>query len=435
MALSGVVPSDLSRKTFPALVVALPCALWAVHHSLGHEGDIGFFYDWYLAFRQGAGFYGDGPGLNYPIVGVLLVCGPSTLAELVVGHRLDAADFRLVLKATLVAGEVAFVFAAAALAQVLRAPRPRWLALALWALPATWAGGAWFGQTDVWNSALLLTSAWALVRYRRDGRGRDLAIGLVALHTALLSKQLTWFAAPGLGLLALLGLRRHGTPASWALALASPLLWLAPDPWLALPDGDASHLWFVLAHGSTHGELAVASGASVWALFYPGGTLASQVTFAGLSSFAWGWLAWAAAMAAALVRQWRHRLSSRSLVAFAGLGHLAMATLLTGVHERYLAHAIPLLILADACAPLWRRAFGWIVGCLAGAFVLATIHGSFFTGPLALLAHPAPLALTALGWLIVQLVDPNGAGSLVPEDPLPSAPLETHSEAQPTKRA
>lgn len=397
---------DVPKTTFAALAVGLPIAFWAAHHPHGHEGDIGFFYEWYLAFRDGAAFYRDGPGVNYPILGALAVCGPATLVDRLIGSPLDLGGYRLVLKATLVLGEIAFAFAAAALAGALGAKRPRALALVLLALPSTWAVGAWFGQLDGWGSALLLTSAWALVRHHQGGRGRHLAYGLAALHAALLLKQLAWFAAPGLGLLAAAGLRRHGDRRAWAFALSSPVVWLLADPLLTLPDGYHSHLWFVISGGgSDHGRLAIASGASLWALVAPGGTPADAIRFAGLDSFAWGWIAWTAAMGAGLSRVRRAGWSNASLVALAGIGHLAMATLLTGVHERYLAHAIPLLILADANAPAWRRALGGITGALSGAFVLATVDPTPFVGPLVVLAHPELLALTSAGWLVAQLAD------------------------------
>jgi hypothetical protein len=398
------VSDDVPPPVFLVLAVALPAALFGVHHGLGHEGDIAFFHEWYLAFREGPAFYRDGPGLNYPIAGVLFVCGPAWVIEALAGVPLDAGSFRIVLKATLVFGEVGLVFAAAALAHTLGARRPRLLALVLYALPSTWIGGAWFGQTDVLGSALLVGSAAALVRFRREGAGLCLALGLAALHTALLAKQLTWFAAPALAVLAVAGLRAHGTPVRWSLAALSPLVWLAADPFVVLPDGYDSHLWFVLAGGgSAHGDLAVASGASVWALFVRGGTPASEVTVLGVSSFAAGWIAWCAAQIAAVAAVVRERASSASLVWLAGLAHLAMATLLTGVHERYLVHAIPILLLANAGRARWHLALAFTVATVSGVFVLSTLSPEAFGGPLAFLARPEPLALLCIAWLLAEL--------------------------------
>lgn len=405
----------MPRALFVALACTLPLALFAIHRDLGHAGDLSFFHEWYLAFRASDAFYRDGPGLNYPIVGVLIVCGPARIAEVVLGP-LPLRTFVLVHKATLVLGEVALVLSAAWLARVLGSPRPRALALALYLLPSTWAGGAWFGQTDVLGTALLLASAAALVRYRRGGERRWIAVGALALVLALLAKQLTWFAAPGLALLALAGLRAHRDRVAWAIALASTLPMFAADPFLTLPDGHRSHLWLVLSQGSSHGELAVASGASVWSLFAPGGTPASDLRALGVSSFAWGWLLFAVAMAIAIARL-REDASDRAMVALAGIGQLAMATLLTGVHERYLAHAVPLLFLAGE----WhtpRSALGVGVAVLGGAFVLSTLHPHAFSGPLAIFARPEPLALSSLAWLGAWLARPRRERSRSPAGPV-----------------
>ncbi len=45
---------DLPRPIFLGLACALPLALFAIHRELGHAGDLGFFHEWYLAFREGS---------------------------------------------------------------------------------------------------------------------------------------------------------------------------------------------------------------------------------------------------------------------------------------------------------------------------------------------------------------------------------------------
>ena len=81
-----------SLRSREALVVLAPFAWLLVHRHQGHGGDLAFFFDWLAAFRKGADFYAHGPGLNYPIVGVLLVCLPARLVEIVTG-TLDLAGF------------------------------------------------------------------------------------------------------------------------------------------------------------------------------------------------------------------------------------------------------------------------------------------------------------------------------------------------------
>ncbi|MEZ4338004.1 MAG: hypothetical protein R3B82_15395 [Sandaracinaceae bacterium] len=390
---------DLPAHAFVALAVAFPVALWAAHHGLGHEGDIAFFADWYRAFRDGPGFYRDGPGLNYPILGVLVVCGPAWLVERVT--LLDDAGLRFVLKATLVALEALQALAAAGLAGALGARRPRGIGLGLALLPSTLTGGAWFGQIDPATTALLLASAWGLVVFHRRGELRAFALGLLALAAALLTKQLAWLSAPALVGLAGIGLLRHRSGRALALAAATPLLLFAADPLLVLPPGYATHLgWVAFGGGSDHGALAVASGASVWSLFVRGGTLASDVEVAGVSSAVIGGLVFAAVQLAALARAWKHRGRAITWVWLAGIAQLAMATLLTGVHERYFVHAIALLyVVSFASADRLRRMATLTVAAAAGLFVLVTI-----TPPLddTVLGRPEPLALLGLGWLALE---------------------------------
>ncbi|MCU0675323.1 MAG: hypothetical protein MUE69_21330, partial [Myxococcota bacterium] len=147
---------DLPRWAFGVLAL-LPFALLPLHAELGHHGDVVFFDAWCAAVRDGAGFYRDGPGLNYPIVGVGLVCLPEAFGDL------PFETFRIVLKVTLALAETLTIFALAALARGVGARRPHTIALGAWAI-AIAPGGAFFGQVDVWGT-LWMTLAWlALVR-------------------------------------------------------------------------------------------------------------------------------------------------------------------------------------------------------------------------------------------------------------------------------
>lgn len=429
-----MVPSTderLSLRAFVALAVLLPITLAGLLLHHGHAGDIEFFHRWYLAVRQGADFYRDGPGINYPIVGVLLVTGPALLVEPVLGHALTLGEYWVVLKGTLVLGEVALILASARLASSLGHARPRSLAVLLYLLPSSWAGGATFGQIDVWGTLLLVLAAERAIHYRRSGAVDALALGLLAAVLALLTKQLTLFSMPALAALLVLGLRAHARPSHWGLLAIAPLLALSADPFLILPAPYLSHLHFVLAHGSGHGALVVASGASLWSLIAVGGTPSASMVWLGLDAQAWGWLAFTAALglvalrAAQQARQDRAAID-RALIGAAGLSQLAMALLLTGVHERYLTHAIPLLILAEGLASLRRRptagtrlawaraALGVTVAIVSGLFVLSTIEPAIESAPL--VSRPQPTAILALLWAVSLLAPgrtarPAGAGS------------------------
>jgi hypothetical protein len=407
----------LSPRAFAALALALPVLLACAHFGRGHTGDIEFFHRWYLAVKEGAGFYRDGPGINYPIVGVVLVTGPALVLDGLRGHALDLATFTAALKSTLVLGEVALIIAAARLAGALGHPAPRSLAIVLYLLPSTWAGGAYFGQIDVWGTVLLLLCAERAIAYRRTGAAAALTLALGAFMLALLTKQLTLFALPALAALLAVGLRSHARPSHWLLVASSPVLLLAADPFLSLEAPYVSHLHFVLAHGSSHGDLVVASGASLWSLVAVGGTPSASLMWLGLDAQVWGWLGFTAALVAIALRTARQirghapddHATNRALVRAAGLSQLAMALLLTGVHERYLTHAIPLLILADglwseSSSPLARARTGLAVtvAILSGLFVSSTIEPALEAIPI--LSRPQATAILSLAWAISLLL-------------------------------
>lgn len=405
---------DLPRWAFGVLAL-LPFALLPLHSELGHRGDVVFFDAWCAAVREGAAFYRDGPGINYPIVGVGLVCLPEVFGDL------PFETFRLVLKATLALAETLTIFALAALARGVGARRPHAIALGTWAI-AIAPGGAFFGQIDVWGTSWM-TLAWlavvrmtprahdttyaatpdaatsnvdsARVSARVASDRRSLAFGVLAVLActlALLTKQLALFSLPTLALV----LARRPR----ALVLALPLaivVALVPDLFLVLPEGWSTHLGFVLfGGGSDHGATLAHHGASVWALFATDPSApSSSVTLGPFDAQQLGWIAFALAQLVLAWRLVRARFEPRAIVLHAGATHLAMAVLLTGVHERYLAHGGAWLIVALAGRLRGPLAIGAVAA--TGLYVTASVSWEAFPPWL----REAELAGTLQLWLLV----------------------------------
>lgn len=408
-----------SLRSREALVVLAPFVWLLVHRHQGHGGDLAFFFDWLAAFRKGADFYAHGPGLNYPIVGVLLVCLPARLVEIVTG-TLDLAGFIAVHKVTLAIGESLFLWSAALLAHDLQAKHPWRIGLLVYAMPSSWAMGAYFGQIDVFGSALQLL-ALHLVFHPRVAQSPWVygALCIASFFVILLTKQLAW-----LGLLPLMFafvLRskaqsermRIARGALFALTL-SLLAMLAIDALVAWPFGLASHLLFVLnAPGSAHLDLAVANGASFWSLFVQGGTSAST-SLVGPGWLTIGRVGKALFVVFAGLTLWMqsrgaHELRARTLSA---LGTIALlgAFILPGSHERYLVHALPPLLLLAFTQP---RSFAAVMTCtvsvLSGVYVLASIHWEAFDR-LRFLRDPLLVVLAQallLGALLVAIQRPR----------------------------
>lgn len=429
---------DLPRAGFLALAAGLPLVLLAVHAGLGHQGDLRWFYEWAYEVSASPAFYRRDPMINYPIIGVLVLWLPAWLWEHVAGQEMDFATYRLVVKGTLALVEIGFVLVVSAAARALGILRPRFFAICLYALPAIWAGGAWFGQIDVVGSSLLLLAAWGAVRYAlayRESALGWLTLALLGLLGAVLTKQLTLFSVPGVLLMIALGvgmrwqryyLRR--AVVATAIVACSPVALLLPDVVLTLPDGYRSHLAYVLlGGGSAHGDVLSGNGANVWAwLSSDPSAPSTTIVFAGLSAkqvgvilfcavqlALLGWLALEARQLGRVDRSVKSRLRETlgSYTLYLGMSNLAMATLLTGVHERYLYCGVPFLLLGLALRlrswgrlGWWLTSAAWIVCGWSGLFVLSSIHWNTFGGVLAPFRSHTVTGMLELGLLVTLLV-------------------------------
>lgn len=407
-----------SLRSREALVVLAPFVWLLVHWHAGHQGDLAFFFDWLGAFREGADFYAHGPGLNYPIVGVLLVCLPARLFEIVTGTLLDLEGFIAVHKVTLAIGESLFLWSAALLAQDLEAKHPWRVALLVYAMPSSWAMGAYFGQIDVFGSALQLLALHLVLHPRIAQSPSVYGASCVAMFfVILLTKQLAWLGLLPLMLAFVLRVkvqkeRVHiARGALFALAL-SLLGMLAIDALVAWPFGIASHLLFVLnAPGSAHLDLAVANGASFWSLLVQGGTPASTGLF-GLDWLTIGRVGKALFVVFTVLTLWLQSRDARGTQTLSALGTIALlgAFILPGSHERYLVHALPPLLLVAFTQPRSLAAvMTCIVSLLSGHYVLASIHWEAFDR-LRFLRDPPLLVLAQallLGALFAAMLRPH----------------------------
>ena len=455
-------PPDLPLWLFISLALGLPLAAAAwLHPTWGHQGDMAFFFEWFQAVKTMDAFYAEGPGINYPLLGVALICGPPWLLETLTGNALTLAQFITLHKLCLGLAEGALLCVAAPVARTLAIARPRLFALALGLLPATWAGGAWFGQIDVWNTLFLLASFWGFARVaqtRSHPRLPWLGLGLLGAYAAVWTKQLVVFSLPGLVILAALGLwSLRRTPAGrWGLigAIASTVLLIAPDVWAHLPSGYVSSLqWVWLGGGSSHSDVLSGNGANLWALVSSDPGQSSRTPWVlGLSARTLGLLATATVYAGALTWLFitRHTTPIRRVALFIGVGNLAMATLMTGVHERYLVHGVPFLLLglagAAPAAHRWLAPVAWFVGGFTGLFVLSSIHWDLFQHPaLILFSSHTVTGLLQLGLLLLlgvamliesittvratRLYAPSTPAS--PDSSSPTSPTRTCPESTP----
>lgn len=250
----------------------------------------------------------------------------------------------------------------------------QWAALAFWLNPATILNAEVLGYLD----PLVMLPAVAALVLLVEGRT---AWAGVAFGAALMTKPQAILVAPALAIV-LLQRRQWRTWAAFISALAAtasvallpfavvgalPNLWLATGSWVARRDilsGNAANIWWI-------GNYLVRAYYQLPALGFPGAYLVPVRRVMAISTFreagmpdprpfgqaatlgAVGWAMW--------VARRRHDLATMALVG-AFTVH-AFFVLAVSVHEHHQVLSIPLLALAAAIRPEWRRFF-WVVSAI-----------------------------------------------------------------------
>ena len=414
-------------RAFLLLALLVPWLLLPLHLGRGHAGDLDNHWRW---AEQAAGSlrhaYVRAPDLNYPPLGAAALLAPAAFA-------MTKEGYRRALKVELALAESALALGAFSLARRRRLPRPGALSLAITASPATWAVGSYFGQLDLLGAALLVGAAALAARAllgatdERPGARFPLGVlaGALALGAAaLLEKQLCWFAWPGVTAISLASafvLARRKRMRESACVLAATVgslgLLLLPDLLLSHPPGTHTLIALVWSRGPHHADM-LGNGPNLWGLLHRGATDSSHTPLVAggwLSPYAAGLIAFftvqlllgALGLRHLLARGLDHFASEegaaallRACVLWAGLSSLAMGTLLAGSHERYLAHAFPLLALAVEGPRV--RAFVLAASAYYGLYVLSTVEWDVMRHwPLVPYRTPALALMLAVGGVVL----------------------------------
>jgi hypothetical protein len=308
----------------------------------------------------------------------------------------------------------------------LRIPNAATTALILYVLPFSWAGGAVWGQIDSVTQFFLLSYVFAFVKICEEKRSllsdsAYFALAAVAFGLGIFSKQLFLFSVPslivGFALSTRIIVQRHGSRFAWSLPvpLVCTLVFLWIDRWPALPDSHRSHLAFLLS-GFADDWTSIA-GLNLWALKPGGPSLCHACTQSGLALYivAMAYIFW---VALALLKRQMHdsNLLFAVLVTLLGLSNLAFNVLLTGVHERYLFHTFPFLIIGGLV--LTRKglmrvphlALTTAIGSVYGIYVWMILNAPLHHWPTRSLRGSLVVSLAALlGYSCVWLRELNRA--------------------------
>lgn len=371
----------------------LPFFIIRTFSEFYHTSDVDDLWRWSQAWKTDwHDIYINCERCNYPFVGTLLSGGVISLIDIENFDHL-ANRFRYYL-AAIDAMNVLLVWFILQRLQVKRAP--------LWAgiiglLPSSWLGSSVWGQIDGIGQFLILSFFLLLIWFNQEmpSTRRFFLFALVSgflLSLMLLTKQLIYFSIFALGLIFLATLLKtaHKPREVFSSLLVAAGAFILPvilvDLNLNLKPPYVSHLQYILATGSAHGNVIAYTGFNLWVFFFTDMLGSSQLPLLpGLSFLTpqsvgiFLFLLINVFLAIAFARQLRKvspldasRIVWMSLIYFA-LVNLSFNLTLTGTHERYLYHFYPFILVACLAAFANRT-------ILAALFSGSLIYGAFLFG-------------------------------------------------------
>ena len=349
---------------FPAFVIF-------IYPTWFQPDDLDAFLRWSQDWAKGAqNIYVNCAYCNYPFLGMAFSAGAVKWLGI---RDFDGMMglFRYYLSIIDLLNVVVFYF----LLKILKIKDAAFWAGVVGLLPSSWVGTSYWGQIDNVGQFFILTFLLFAAKINeipesKPWRNYLLAVVLgVLLSCLVMTKQLVFFSMISLGSMALANLIMISR--KWAGALAAlvvlVLSFAAPvllvDSLLKYDSQYLSHLHYILATGSSHGDTISSFGFNLWTFFTddPFGSSHEPLSVfdfslvpykAGIALFLLSVLLLSVAAIYFHVRE-----NNRSITGFTSkhlgfwLVHLALVNLsfnlfLTGTHERYLYHFFPFAIAA-----------------------------------------------------------------------------------------
>lgn len=404
--------------------ILLPFLVIRFFPKLQHTYDLRIFREWSAPWQEDwRSIYINCESCNYPFIGTLLSGGVMSTIDFENTARINNR-FRYYL-AIMDGINVLAIWLILTWLQVKHAP--------LWAgmigfLPTSWIGSSTWGQIDGMGQFFILLFFIALILLNKKTTTLKqyslLFVTGVLLALMLLTKQLIYFSMGALGLILLVNLFWYSkrpkdlilSMLAVAVAFLMPLLYI--DSVLQLPTSYVSHIQYVLATGSQHGDIISSLGFNIW-VFFTDNLLGSShfplqigsLSLALLSPYSAGLILFFVLNAGLLflfLRNLRsqtinnqvgfHRNQLISALFYFALVNLSFNLALTGTHERYLYHFYPFIIMAClACLThIPKLNYILLMAVLAGSL----FYGAFLYGYLALIIRPLNLVAIRSGAFI-----------------------------------
>jgi len=391
------------------LAMILPFFVIRFFPNFYHSSDMDDFFRWSQAWNADwRSIYINCERCNYPFLGTLFSGG--------VMSRLDSGSFaRLANRfryylAVVDALNILMIWLILKNFQVKDAP--------LWAgiiglLPSSWLGSSVWGQIDGAGQFLILLFFLLLIWFKQKKRviNQFFLFAVLAgflLSLMLLTKQLIYFSIFALGIIFLANtlifshkpivIFLSGVIAFVAFSL--PILIV--DLSLNLKAPYFSHLQYILATGSSHGDIISYTGFNIWVFFSdnPLSSSHSPLPFIPVTVHSAGiflFLIVNTFLAFVFARHIYKHSDQFVVVSFLyfALVNLIFNLTLTGTHERYLYHFYPFIIIA--CLAYLNKSDFFGRSTLAALLTGSLIYGAFLFGYLNGWVRPSSLA--ALQWM------------------------------------
>ncbi len=383
----------------------IPAIIIALFPKFFHSSDVDDFWRWSQFWKLGwKDIYINCDRCNYPFLGTFISGGVMSLMG-VEEFKNIVAPFRYYLAAIDALNVLAIYFIFTKL-RIKNSP--------LWAgtvglLPSSWIGSSVWGQIDGVGQLLMLTVILLFIWFNLNGNMNVfryyvfiVAAGLL-MSFMLLTKQLIMFSLLTIGFMTLVNVffySRKPFDIAFSLfvvftAFIAPILWV--DFAVNLKEPYFSHLQYVFATGSQHGDTISSFGFNIWTFLAPDPLGSSHVPInillgpismlsvvpftAGLFLFLLSNVLLMFFYIKYFFNQYMtggRFLSSENMLFL--LLHLALVNLsfnlfLAGTHERYLYHFYPFIIVA--CLGLFDRKFVYVL--LAGATFYGVVLYGYLT--------------------------------------------------------
>lgn len=407
------------------LAMLLPFLIIRSFPKFFHGSDVDDFWRWSQGWAAGwQSVYINCERCNYPFLGTLLSGGVMSWIDIENFLHL-ASRFRYYL-ALVDALNILVIWFILMKMRVRNAP--------LWAgliglLPSSWLGSSVWGQIDGIGQLLILAFFILLIWFNSKERSEKqyylfLMLAGLLLSFMLLTKQLIYFSLFALGLVLLANIvlysRTIGKAGLSVLVAAMSIILpvLVLDLNLDLKDPYFSHLQYVLATGSKHGDTISSVGFNIWVFFVKdllGSSHAAipiqvgSMTLFSIVPYSLGIILFLLVNAFLFYYFAKHIWQQRSqnvrafpadtillFFLYLALVNLSFNLTLTGTHERYLYHFYPFVVIA--CLGLKDRSPYFNRVMLAVLIVGALIYGAFLYAYLTLLVRTySVFVLRALG--------------------------------------